>query len=373
MAINAYYHVTPAGAGAKNGNDWDNAFDEPAWETFMEGGGLAAGDVIIIKEGTYTLDSDIDFSAINGTVTAPIALIGVKDTTTNVGAAVVYSDWARTAGDRPFFDTATFQFKTGSYTIIRNVSIQGAGNDTLEMGIVCAVENCKIENDNGVSTNTNALKMTTYAGVINCEITSANTNGVSVAQYGKVHNCYFHDFTGVTYGSALTLATHGGSVVSNIFNTAKIGINSGTSYGYMVSNNTFYECDTAVSGTSGGGNFSINNIVEGSNADGFKWTTQTDNNFFWGNHGDDTRCTDMWDGVDITTVFQDYEVSTGDPKFTTAGSDFSLQSDSPNINNANGITDGVGATPVTGNQGAWQGNEPGGGGGGNIFAQGIIR
>ena len=76
-------------------------------------------------------------------------------------------------------------------------------------------------------------------------------------------------------------------------------------------------------------------------ADGFLWTTQTDINFFWNNHGDDTRCNDMWDGVDATTVFQDYEVTTGDPKFTTPGSDHSLQDTSPNIDAGMSIILGV--------------------------------
>jgi hypothetical protein len=105
-------------------------------------------------------------------------------------------------------------------------------------------------------------------------------------------------------------------------------------------NNTFYGCGTAVTASTIR-TCSINNIIEATTVDGFKWTTQTDCNFFWKNHGDDSRCTDMWNGVDTTTIFQDYAVSTGDPKFTVAGSDFSLQTTSPDIDTGMSLELGV--------------------------------
>ena len=103
-----------------------------------------------------------------------------------------------------------------------------------------------------------------------------------------------------------------------------------------------YETDTGVDETNGDRWCCINNIMEGNDSDGFKWTTQTDSNFFWKNHGDDVRCTDMWDLVDTTTVFQDYEVSTGDPVFDVPGADFALQNTSPNLDNGMSIILGVG-------------------------------
>ena len=49
MAINAYFHITAAGAGLKDGSDWDNAMNEAAFETHLEGA-VVAGDVHFVKD-----------------------------------------------------------------------------------------------------------------------------------------------------------------------------------------------------------------------------------------------------------------------------------------------------------------------------------
>jgi len=339
MAINAYYHLKAGGAGLKNGNDWDNAFDEPAFETFMEGGGLAAGDVIFIMEGDYTLDSSIDWSAVNGTETAPIALIGVKATTTNVGAAIVYSDWARDSANRPFFDTATFQIRTSNYNIIRNISFQGDVNYVLQCGNNCVVENCKIENDAAASSNNYTAIIGASGALINCEVTSTNARGIVFGVNTACLFCYIHDFT----DDFAMIPGDGEVIFGNIFDAcAAIAIYLTNEDDVKIINNTFYGNSTDVYGVGAECAICINNIIEGSTTSGFDWDTQTDVNFFWNNHGDDARCTDMWVNVDVTTVFQDYLVSTGNPLFTNPGVDHSLQATSPNLDNGMSIELGVG-------------------------------
>lgn len=342
MAIANYWHVTQTGAGLKNGTNWANAFDEPALEVFLEGA-VVAGDVIFVMKGTYTLDSIINFSARPGTAVSPIAIIGVKDTCTNVGAAVTYSDWARSAVDRPFFDCAAFYFQTGNYVIIRNLYFQGSANLVLLTGNYTIIENSKFDNDNAVSAAKYAVSMGAQVIFYNNEISSINTFGLSCASNCRIKYNYFHDIQDAANGISIVTQGDGHVIEFNIFNNTTLAIQGISRDFCVVDNNTFYNCDTALTETNGERWVVSNNIVEASITDGFKWTTQTDINFFWNNHGNDARCTDMWDGVDITTVFKDYPNATlnGDPVFTAAGSDFSLDTGSPCLDAGMSITLGV--------------------------------
>jgi len=340
MAIPDYYHITDAGAGDKSGDSWGNAMDEPAFETHLEGA-VVAGEVHFIKDGSYTLDSDIDSSARDGTAVSPTALIAVKAGTTNEGANVVYSDWSRDASDRPFFDCNAYLFKVGDFHIVRNLDLEGADVRVLEVGVGGLVENCKSHNDDAVAGAQYALNGGANSAIINCEIISDTGWGSTLSSSGKFLFNYVHDTTDATRGYGYLMSGNSHTICFNVFDNCTNGINGTSDETTLVLNNTFYETDIGVSGTNGAGWVCINNIMEGNDTAGFKWTTQTDINFFWKNHGDDTRCTDMWDTVDTTTVFQDYLVSTGDPKFTTPGSDFSLQSDSPNVGSGMSIELGV--------------------------------
>ena len=91
MAIVAYYHITAAGAGLKDGSTWANAMGIGEFQTHLNGAVLA-GHVHFVQDGAYTMTGNIDCNARDGTSTSPIVIIGVKSATTNEGAAVVYSD-----------------------------------------------------------------------------------------------------------------------------------------------------------------------------------------------------------------------------------------------------------------------------------------
>jgi len=339
MAINAYYHVTAAGAGAKDGSDWDNAFDEPAFETHLEGA-LVAGDVHFVMDGAYTSDSTIDFSGTPGTATSPIVIIGVKSGTTNVGANVVYADWSRAPADRPAWDFQGFYLFTGLFVIVRNIDFTGTGARVIWLGGNSLLENSKVVNTSAVAGNDCIANQASEVRYINNEINSNSGYGILTFTAHVLFN-YIYDCDQATYG-ALDLNSGSNSIAFNIFDTCAQGIDSESRDFDLVLNNTFYETDVGVDETDGDTWSCINNIMEGNNSDGFKWTTQTDSNFFWKNHGDDVRCNDMWDLVDTTTVFQDYEVSTGDPVFDVPGADFALQNTSPNLDNGMSIILGVG-------------------------------
>jgi len=342
MAIANYWHCCPGGNGLKNGTNWANAFDEPALEVFQEGA-VVAGDIIFIETGNYVLDSAYDFSARDGTATSPIAIIGVTTAPRLAGrngAAILYSDWARLSADRPFFDCVTFQFKTGDYTILRNIYFQGSITNTVLMGNYCVVENCKFDNDWSAVVVRSAINIATGSIFYNNEILSANCYGLASAANCRVKYNYFHDIPN-GYGY---IPTSGGCIIEfNIFDNILVGFQGIARVVGTIENNTFYNCGQATIETTGYGYTIINNIVEGSTTDGFLWTTQTDSNFFWNNHGNDARCNDMWDGVDVTTVFKDYPNVTlnGDPKFKTPGSDFELDTGSPCLDTGMSITLGV--------------------------------
>jgi len=363
MAIANYFHMIPGGAGLKNGADWANAFDEPAFETHMEGA-VVAGDVHFIMDGAYTLDSDINCSARDGTSASPIAIIGVKSGTTNVGAAVVYADWARAAADRPAFDGVTFNLITGDYYVVRNIDWEGADTPAVQVGTFCIVENCKIVNDYGVSAARYVLVAGTDCTIVNCEFSTANTQGLSITEATCVLFCYLHDMPDGARGYGISQT---GFCIGafNVFDECRIGYFAPGTNGLLL-NSTFYGGLRAFVETTGVGWVMINNVMEATTAAGFRWaTTQTDINFFWGNHGDDARCTDMWFNIDVTTIFQDYFVTTGDPDFDTPGADHSLDPGSPCLDVGMPIELGVGAA-TTINKGAWQ-NPVGGGGGGGLL------
>lgn len=326
MAITGYFHVTPAGAGTKSGADWTNAFGEPEFKAHIEGSGTA-GYVYFIASGEYTLDSSINSGARAGTSVSPISLIGVKGGTTNVGADIVYSDWARSPYDRPLFDTGALQIAVGSNYVIRNLRFTGASSFMLLLGYLDVVENCFFEGYASsaglyiVGTNTNCI-------IINCGFTTPNTYGLYINN-GLCSFCYFYNINDSTYGRAIT-PTSESTISNNIFNNCNEGIHLSADIGVYIINNTFYLCGTAVSATTGFANAYINNILEGCRTNGFLSTTQEDLNFYSNNHGDDARNTDMWNGVDDSGIFQDNGVSTGDPLFTASGT-FTLETGSPCI------------------------------------------
>ena len=343
MAINIYKHVDVASAGGGDGSTWalagaNAAYTEAELEVFLEAA-VVAGDVIFVKDGVYTLDSDINSGARNGTVVSPIAIIGVKAGTTNVGANIVYADWSIDAADKPFFDCATFGIEVGAYYELRNLDMQGADNWVLLTGINCLVENCKLDNDAAAAVKY-ALNSGAVTRIYNCELLSANCNALALSGGGRVKYNYIHDCVNAVQGHGIVVIAGNYVVIEfNILDNNRMHI-SGSSTDYTtVDNNTFYGGTTGISETTGDGWTIVNNIFSDLAGAPMSWTTQTDANFIWSNHifncGANVN-------IDETTVFQDYEVTTGDPLFTTAGSDFSLATGSPCIDAGQSIELGVG-------------------------------
>ncbi len=339
MAINAYFHITAAGAGDNSGDTWANAMDEPAFETHLEGA-VVAGDVHFVMDGSYTLDSTIDASARDGTAVSPIAIIGVKTGTTNEGSAVVYSDWSIDAADRPFFDGVTFGFLVGDFYIIRNIDHESSATSVVSVGLACNVVNCKFNNDNGISAAKHALDVGEASHIIDNEITAANVSGMNVAGAAKVLYNYIHDCPDASNGYGVINNGQRTVYAFNIFDQLEYGILAASDEFCLCLNNTFYECDTGIRETNAYGWAVINNIFDNIDTVALSWTTQTDINFFWKNH-EGNSVVDYAANVDETTVFQDYEKTTGDPEFITPGSEFDIEDTSPCYGTAQGVEKGI--------------------------------
>lgn len=362
----ATFYVTPAGAGAKNGAAWASAFGEAEFEADLEG--ADGDDIYYVQAGTYTLDSSYDATTRDGGAGAPISIIGVKEATSAEPPA--FSDWG-SAADRPTFACGANTFKVGAYYKVFNCIFTGTGGSIPDAETYSVLYNCKstVTSDSNQTSHT----LGPNAKLINCEITGAGAGahtGVSSSAVLALFN-YIHDMgTGGT-GSTATESRY----IGNVFDTLATGVSMGTPGDAIVLNNTFYECDTAVAGSSSFGSVYINNIIEGSNTDGFKQTTQRDGNFYAYNHGNDTRNTDMWDTVATTlphgelgggSASSSSAFSNGDPAFTNAASgDFSFANTAECVDNGMALALGT-ATAGKMNQGAYSMTQVQAGGGVNM-------
>lgn len=352
----AYYHVTTAGADTKTGADWAHAMDWAAFKAYYEDT-PADGDIIYFKEGTYTVSASVNGSTSgDATVAAPITFIGVVSATTHEGADVVLTDWA-TGAARPIFSCGANNITIGDYTKIYNIKNTSSNYNAFIGGAGCLFYNCYFENtaSNGVCVNTG-----TYAKFIHCELEGgATATALSAGAGSFALFCLMRD-TGTGVGGG------GVSLINCIIDTCPTGVSVAAYTHSLIMNTTIYNSTTAVSGSTGGGYVCINNIIDTA-TDAFKWTTQTDLNFFAYNHVGNS-ITDMWDGVEETiAAHKDNWVTGGagdDPEFNDeANGDFKLASTSPCIDAGMALTLGTSAAGKF-NQGAYFSTQVQAGGGG---------
>jgi hypothetical protein len=359
MAAATMYVTVAGGDPTHDGTAWSKAFSMADFLADLTNN-AESGDIYYVMAGTYTLTGAHDSTARDGGAGTPISIIGVKDGTNHDDSVPVYADWGSGA-DRPTFACGANTFKVGTYHKIYNCIFTGTGGSIPDAETYSVLYNCK----STVTSDSNVTSHTLGSGskVINCEITGAGAGahtglaGIASSLLTVLFS-YIHDMgTGGT-GSTATSSRY----VCNVFDTLAIGVSMGTTGDAMLLNNTFYECDTAVAGSSSYGNVFINNIIEGSNTDGFKQTTQRDSNFYAYNHGNDTRDNDIWDTIAVTLPHGELgggsegaasAYSGGDPKITNAATGaFDLASDSPCIDAGMSLTLGVTAASEM-NQGAW--------------------
>jgi hypothetical protein len=109
----ANFYLTPTGAGALDGSDWDNAFSMAEFTTWINTL-VNAGDICYIYSGTYTVSTIINTTRV-GSFSAMIRLLGVQDQGTLAEA---------TGDNRPLFNcTSTTYVYLASYTYVRGLRV----------------------------------------------------------------------------------------------------------------------------------------------------------------------------------------------------------------------------------------------------------
>lgn len=338
--MSIYYVDFDLTTGDGTGGSWANAIKTAAAMDTLLDTTVAAGDVVYVKQSTWTLTEALGATARDGTALDPICIVGVKDGTTDEPPPLsAWSDTNLTSSsgeDRPIFSAGAYTISLGDYWKVFNIKITGSASTVITGGNTNVFYNCYVENSSGTANRT-ALAAGTQSSCILTECKSTNGYSLSFGSGGKMVFCYVHDSVrGVSQNSYFVC-------LFNIFDTcSSTGIEVASYDSSIYFGNSFYNCPTAFNATDSYGNVSINNIIDTA-TDGFLWTSQVDINFYSYNHVGNS-VTDMWDTIDETNPEnKDNWVTSGDPDFTNeAGGNFSLESTSPCINAGMAMALGVG-------------------------------
>jgi hypothetical protein len=289
-----YYYVNATGGGLVDGSNWTNAFNYTEWEKSVAAipTGGATNDTYYFVKGsqTYTLTGDFA-TAGDGIATLPNYIIGVTAETTAeppTSADYAYGD------DRPLITDATnaYVFEFDNYWIIKNIRMEGSDTYCIKADADSEFNNCYAMND-GAATRYGI--QTTNGKIIDCESVSTNGNALRVSTGSRILYCYLHDSpVGIeaTVNDQVMCASNvidtclvginfdadaiNNIVVSNtIWNDNKadagsIGINAGTGcYGWVIAHNTISGFETPIvfgDTSSASGYMDYNNIYDCTNA-----------------------------------------------------------------------------------------------------------
>ena len=291
--------VTNAGGGDKSGSTWANAMAFSDLETDLEGF-AEAGDRYFIR-GNVTVSSNI-LSNQAGTAVAPYEIIGVKAGTTN--EPPVTSDWAYTT-DRPVMACGAQYFRTGNYSIIRNLIFTTTGIYAPYLDDGSLIENCKSTNTS-VTADRVAIDIMqgTYARTVACEASCLKGWGVKRGSWTDVHKSYIHDCkVGIS-------DLHSSSITGNVIESCLIGFGGTTAaaYSHNIIGNTFYNNSKGIDVNDPHSCVILNNIFE-ANIVGLEFTTENKNNYIDFN---------VWDnGTDTVNATKGAHAITADPALDT--------------------------------------------------------
>ena len=274
----ANMYVTSDGAGTKDGSAWANAMghDEFAVDANEN---AEAGDIYwLMNDGNAYVVGDMNElnSALDGTLTNPIQIIGVKTGTANEPPD---SGNYAYGSDRPTITCGAHLFTTDDYWAYKNLIITTSAVSGVRIDVGGLIENCKIT---GVTDGKPAV----YAGgsgfqIINCELVGAN--GAEAAEvtnaYSKIINCYLHNDAN-TGGTGILTTNDAAFVVTGcVLYKWGTGIDLTACPNPFIGNNTFKDCGTAITATTAYAGVFVNNIFDGSGVEAV-WDTEEFSNFW---------------------------------------------------------------------------------------------
>lgn len=232
----ANMYVTVAGAGVKDGSDWDNAFGYAEWETDVEGS-VEAGDRYYIEAGNYVFTSALT-TATDGTAADPIQFIGVASGTSNEPPDS--SDYP-TGSNRPTMTTGANGFIMDNFVRFENLRFEGTGDPIANTDAGGVWKNNYGNNSSG-SGNRGGLISGDRGVMVDCEAECVNGRAIMTGPNVLLLDCYMHDSDVGVWGLSSGL-----SVVNSIFNTCTTGVQSSANrQGFNIINNTFYSGTLAV-------------------------------------------------------------------------------------------------------------------------------
>ena len=308
-------YMTVAGAGLKNGTDWDNAYDQTQMQAAADDVDVA-GEILYVEADTYTVPAIIDLDQGTGTYVVRCGLIAVNKTTH-------VEDGSRAVFDcNSIIASALKIWGVIDYWDFKNFEVINATSD----GIIYMAAstrynffyNVRVYNCGNKGLNSNGYLQ--YSSFLNCAFNSNTSQGIykltnssflsgqainngadGIYYVSNVVNSILHGNT----TQNITLYVHGALMVNNVIdgtkpgtNTAK-GINLDTGHQHIWGNRITHHSDI---GLDGGVVFKVE-----------------DNNYFYDNSGGDVS------GDFNGGYYSRYSgVNTGDGYKDLANDDFTL-------------------------------------------------
>lgn len=269
------------GSNASSGQGYIGGARSTLDDAFFEA--LQAGDIVYIKNGTYTPAANIDVAQ-DGDSTARIKMHGYNS-----------SKGDNPDGDsRPLIDTSNkWDFGGASYWEFRNLRLNisdGGGFETTNSWII----NCRVENDR-VNASDCAIQCTGYSVfIMDCEVVCKAGCGIKTNQFTNVIGCKIHGCA----DEGIWINHDFAVILDNIISNCEQGISvqsSAIDY-HLIKNNTIVGCDDAIYWEGGVDDPSLltilNNIIS-DNIDGIISSQDRngdnflDYNTFYNNSGND--------------------------------------------------------------------------------------
>ena len=147
MAAATMYVTVDGGAAPKDGSDWAHAMDLANWFTDVTTNAEAGDTYYLYSDGddVYAPTAALNTEALNGTVTAPISIIGVSDQETPPTEA--------TGSNRPTLAFGSYRAVTGDYWIHRGLLCTQAAANHMWDADEAQFINCKMTRTGGRDKN----------------------------------------------------------------------------------------------------------------------------------------------------------------------------------------------------------------------------